>query len=77
MDKSCCSGGKNNWMMILFVVLMAGFMFLRFSGVDVGLGSYMPFLIFLICPLMHIGMMVFMFKGKKKEQTESIEIEQN
>lgn len=74
MDKNCCTG-KGNWKLIMFMVLMVGMMVLRFRGAELGLGSYLPFMIFLICPLMHIGMLVFMFKGNKNKN-EAQEVEQ-
>ena len=37
-------------------------------GVELGpIGRLAPYAMLLICPIMHIGMMVFMFKGRKKE----------
>jgi hypothetical protein len=39
-------------------------------GVNIGpLGRIAPFAMLLICPLMHIAMFVFMFKGKKQQHS--------
>lgn len=60
--------GKNHglWMILGCLIPMLGIVMLTRFGVEVGpIGRLAPYAIFLICPLMHIGMMVFMFKGKK------------
>ena len=53
------------------VVIMAVMLVPRL-GIELGsAGRLAPYAIFLICPLLHIGMMVFMFKGKKEPDSEA------
>jgi len=61
--------GKNHgWMMLLCLLPIAAIFLLPRMGMELGpLGRMAPYAIFLICPIMHIGMMVFMFKDKKGE----------
>lgn len=61
--------GKNHgWMMLLCLLPIAAIFLLPRLGMELGpLGRMAPYAIFLICPIMHIGMMVFMFKDKKGE----------
>jgi len=63
------NGKKGHGMLMLLcclIPLMLVFMLPRL-GVNIGpLARIAPFAMLLICPLMHIGMFVFMFKGKDK-----------
>ncbi|WP_026475914.1 hypothetical protein [Alkaliphilus transvaalensis] len=62
-------GKKHGMLMLLccLVPLLLLALLPRF-GVNLGpLGRYAPFAMVLICPLMHIGMMFFMFKGNKED----------
>jgi uncharacterized membrane protein len=47
--------GSHSWLMVLCVVGMGAFLVLPALGV--GLGSVLPFLLILLCPLSHILMM--------------------
>ncbi|AOY74811.1 DUF2933 domain-containing protein [Clostridium formicaceticum] len=61
--------GKNHGMMMLLCCLvpLAAILFLPRLGIQLGpVGRLAPYAMLLICPLMHIGMMVFMFKGRKQ-----------
>lgn len=61
--------GKNHGMFMLLMCLipMMGILLLPRLGIELGpVGRLAPYAIFLICPLMHVGMMLFMFKGKKE-----------
>ena len=67
MDNKCKSHG---WLMWGGMILIGIVMLLPRLGIELGfMGRLSPFLIFLICPLLHIGMMVFMFKGRKSDET--------
>ena len=60
-------GKKHGLMMILCclipVILLA---FLPRLGINIGpFARLAPFAVFLLCPLMHFGMMFFMMKGKE------------
>ncbi|SCY16976.1 DUF2933 domain-containing protein [Alkaliphilus peptidifermentans] len=60
-------GKKHGILMILccLIPLLLILAIPRF-GIELGpLTRLAPFAMILICPLMHIGMMFFMFKGKK------------
>ncbi len=46
---------NRSWLMVLCVVGMGGFLVLPALGI--GLGSVLPFLLILLCPLSHILMM--------------------
>lgn len=62
--------GKNHGMLMLLCCLipLAAILLLPRLGIEIGsLGRLAPYAILLICPLMHIGMMLFMFKGKKND----------
>ena len=72
--------GKNHgWMMLLCLIPIGAILLLPRFGVEIGpFGRMAPYAIFLICPIMHIGMMVFMFKDKKRDGHHGEEpIEQN
>ncbi len=45
---------------LLPILLIMGISLLGFKGVS------FSYLIFLLCPLMHVGMILFMFKSKKR-----------
>lgn len=65
MEHKCKS---HKWLMIGGLILVGVIALLPFFGIEVGaIGRLSPFLIFILCPIIHIGMMVFMFKGRKKE----------
>lgn len=65
MNNKCKNHG---WLMWAGMILMAIVMLLPRLGIELGfMGRLSPFLIFLICPLLHIGMMVFMFKGRNND----------
>ncbi|NBG88830.1 DUF2933 domain-containing protein [Isachenkonia alkalipeptolytica] len=72
-------GKGHGWMMVLCLIPIAAIFLLPRFGVELGpLGRMAPYAIFLICPIMHIGMMVFMFKDKKGEGHHGEEaVEQN
>ena len=58
--------GHSPWMMILcclIPILVAAYMLSR--GVSLG------YLFLLACPILHIGMMWFMFKNNKKQKEET------
>lgn len=58
-------GGHNHgWMMVVCLVMMIGFLLLPNVG-----GRY-TWVIFLLCPLMHIFMMKDMFKNKEKQDDQ-------
>ncbi|AOY77764.1 DUF2933 domain-containing protein [Clostridium formicaceticum] len=60
--------GKNHGILMLLCCLipLVAILLLPRLGMELGpLGRLAPYAIFLICPIMHIGMMVFMMKGKK------------
>ncbi|MCC5911737.1 MAG: DUF2933 domain-containing protein [Clostridiaceae bacterium] len=62
--------GKNHGLLMLLCCLvpLVAILLLPRLGLEVGpIGRLAPYAIFLICPLMHIGMMAFMFKGKKND----------
>jgi len=60
-------GKKHGLLMLLcciFPILLIGF--LPRLGINLGpFTKLAPFAVFLLCPLMHIGMMFFMSKGSK------------
>ncbi|MEN1761381.1 MULTISPECIES: DUF2933 domain-containing protein [Anoxynatronum] len=61
-------GHKHGLMMLLCLVPMIALIALPRMGIDLGfLGRLVPFAVFLICPLMHIGMMLMMRDHGKKE----------
>lgn len=67
MDHKC---KDHKWLMMGGFILLGVMMMLPRLGIELGfMGKLSPFLFFLICPLIHIGMMVFMFKGKKNENS--------
>lgn len=50
---------------IAFMIAIIVFFLLNLLGYEVGtLGQIAPYGLFLLCPLLHIGMMMFMFKDK-------------
>ena len=58
---------KHGLMMLLCLVPMIALIALPRMGIEFGsLGRFAPYAIFLICPLMHIGMM-FMMRGHGKK----------
>lgn len=62
--------GKKHMLLMLLgcLIPLLAIVFLPRLGVELGpIGRLAPYAIFLLCPLMHIGMMFFMFKGDKKE----------
>lgn len=66
--------GKSHGFLMLLCCLIPiiAILFLPRLGVGLGLGlgpigRFAPYAMFLICPLMHIGMMRTMSKGNKKE----------
>lgn len=71
--------GKSKWMMVLCMLPLVAFVVVRFSGFQFGsIGNYIPFMFFLLCPIIHGGMFYFIFKGakgKKEGNAGDIEIE--
>ncbi|MDT8899656.1 DUF2933 domain-containing protein [Anaeroselena agilis] len=59
------SGFKHGLMMLLCCLVPLG---LAFALNAMGYGTIAGYLVFLLCPLMHIFMMRGMFKGKSREQ---------
>lgn len=62
--------GKNHSLLMLLCCLipLIAIVVLPRLGIELGpIGRLAPYALFLICPIMHIGMMVFMFKGNKNQ----------
>lgn len=59
---------KHTLLMVLCCLVPLSIIFLLLAlGVKVGpLGRFAPLAIFLICPLLHIGLLAFLFKGNNK-----------
>ncbi|SET05675.1 hypothetical protein SAMN05660297_01245 [Natronincola peptidivorans] len=60
--------GKNHGLLMLLCCLIPilAILLLPRLGLELGpIGRLAPYAMLLICPLMHVGMMVFMFKEKK------------
>ncbi|ABR49414.1 hypothetical protein Amet_3277 [Alkaliphilus metalliredigens QYMF] len=63
-------GGKKHGMLMMLCCLipLVAIVLLPRLGFELGpIGRFAPYALFLICPIMHIGMIVFMFKGKKDD----------
>jgi len=61
--------GKNHGLLMILgcLIPMLAIALLPRFGVELGrIGRLAPYAMILICPIMHIGMMVAMFKGDKK-----------
>lgn len=66
----CSHSGHIKWMMAIAFIIM---MILMFSGRFSNLSWYLlP--IFILCPLVMIGMMIMMFKTDRQEQTLEDEV---
>ncbi len=64
-----CHKGKSNKMMLLCLLPILAFVVIRFSGYEFGsMANFLPFMLFLLCPLMHFGMFYFMFKGRNNKE---------
>jgi len=62
--------GKNHGLIMLLgcLIPLLAVVFLPRLGFELGpLGRLAPYALFLLCPIMHMGMMFFMFKSNKKE----------
>lgn len=69
--KSGHSGAKHVLMMLLCCLVPLG---LAFALKAMGYGTIAGYLVFLLCPLMHIFMMRDMFKGKNREQDNTASV---
>jgi len=63
------NGKKHGLLMLLCCLIpILAVAFLPRLGVELGpIGRLAPYALLLLCPIMHIGMMVFMFKGNKNQ----------
>ncbi|AOY77767.1 DUF2933 domain-containing protein [Clostridium formicaceticum] len=62
--------GKNHgiFMLLCCLIPLVAILLLPRLGIELGpLGRLAPYAVFLVCPLMHIGMMLFMFKENKND----------
>ena len=60
--------GKKHGLLMLLCCLIPVILIAVLPRLDINLGPFTklaPFAVFLLCPLMHIGMMFFMPKGSK------------
>ncbi len=70
-------GHNHGLMMLLCLVPLIAFLALPRMGIELGsMGRYLPYAIFLICPLMHIGMMFMMRDHGKDGNQQQVETDQ-
>lgn len=62
--------GKKHGLLMLLCCLIPVILLAILPRLGINLGPFArlaPFAVFLLCPLMHFGMMFFMMKGSKKD----------
>ena len=53
-------------MLLMCLIPLMAIVLVSILGIDLGpIGRLLPYAMLLICPLMHVGIMLFVFKNKK------------